>query len=105
WVIPRLVRYWGLSGSSRIAAKKSSIDALFYYTGGTVKQELGENDSALLDFEAAIRLDPDNPLYLTSRGMTKLALGDRKGAIQDYKMALHIDPDDEFARDNLDRLT
>jgi tetratricopeptide (TPR) repeat protein len=51
-------------------------------------------DSALADFDQAIRLDPSRGLIFAHRGAVRLAKGDNEGAAQDLDEAQALDPAD-----------
>jgi tetratricopeptide (TPR) repeat protein len=57
----------------------------------------GDLDGAFADFEAAIRLDPNDAVALNNRGLARSAKGDIDGAIADYGAALRLDPTYTFA--------
>jgi tetratricopeptide (TPR) repeat protein len=54
-----------------------------YYNRGVAKFELGDKKGASLDFDRAIRIDPQDAEAYSNRGAVKLALGNKQGAIAD----------------------
>lgn len=50
---------------------------------GSAKFELGDKQGAILDFNRAITIDPQDAESYSNRGVVKLALGDKQGAIAD----------------------
>lgn len=70
-----------------------SFYSQIYKTKGLIKYELKDYDSALIDLNKAIRL---NPLYIEVyryRGVVKNDLGDYSGALDDFNKALAVEPD------------
>jgi tetratricopeptide (TPR) repeat protein len=56
-------------------------------TLATNKDNAGEHQEALKDYDKIIRLEPENDLAYFNRGNTKLSLGDKKGACADWTQA------------------
>jgi tetratricopeptide (TPR) repeat protein len=57
------------------------------------KLEAGDLDGALADFDAALRLTPEDPILYNNRGLARRLKGDYKGAIEDYDDSLkHHNP-------------
>lgn len=59
---------------------------------GISKQNRGDYQGALQDYDEAIRLNPERTDAYVSRGNTKFALNDNKGAIADYDEAIRLKP-------------
>jgi tetratricopeptide (TPR) repeat protein len=53
----------------------------------------GDYDAALMHFDAALEISPENALALEGRGNTYLALGQPEQAAQDFTATLAIEPD------------
>jgi tetratricopeptide (TPR) repeat protein len=64
---------------------------------GIAKFELGDKQGAILDYNRAITIDPQDAFAYYNRGVAKFELGDKQGAILDYNRAITIDPQDAFA--------
>lgn len=62
------------------------------------KIEEGRHAAAIGDLDAAIRLDPDNPVAHSSLALARVALGDFAGAVIAYESAIALDADDDDAR-------
>jgi tetratricopeptide (TPR) repeat protein len=62
---------------------------------GMILTEMDAFERALKDFEAAIRLEPDNGLAYFGRGWVRGNLGDPQGEIDDARHGLSIDPANE----------
>ena len=52
-------------------------------------------------FRAAVRLQPDNPTYLTDLGVTEMRIGELQKAKHRFQKALSIDPERLHSKDNL----
>ena len=57
------------------------------------KQELGDIQGAINDYNIAISLKPDNSSNYHIRGILKRKLGNTQGAISDYNTAISLQPD------------
>jgi tetratricopeptide (TPR) repeat protein len=51
----------------------------------------GKFDQALKEFEAALKLKPNDPLIITYRGVAKYAKGQNEAALQDFEQAIKLD--------------
>lgn len=67
-------------------------------TSALAKIEEGRHAAAVGDLDAAIRLDPDNPVAHNSLALARVALGDFGGAVIAYESAIALDPGDVDAR-------
>ncbi len=56
--------------------------------------ELEQYASAIEDFNAVLRINPNNARAYSNRGLAKYRLGQYDAAIEDYNAALRINPDD-----------
>ncbi len=63
-----------------------------YFNRGLAKCQLGENDSAISDFNSALSIDPKLEKAYCALGLAKCQLGDNQAAIDDFNSALMIDP-------------
>ena len=72
--------------------RKSSNRATSLTNRGNAKYKLGEFDSSIEDFCAAIEIDPDNPLIYQGRGVSYVALLKRDLAMADFNRAVELDP-------------
>ena len=61
-------------------------------TAGAAYQRLGLYQLALEDHDAAIRLDPKDPVSYSNRGVAHLRLGQYERAVEDYDQAIRLDP-------------
>ena len=71
-----------------------------YYNRGTSKNNLGQYEPAIRDFDKAIELDPDYAKAYNNRGTSKHNLGQYESAIRDYDKAIQLDPGNAFAYNN-----
>jgi tetratricopeptide (TPR) repeat protein len=58
---------------------------------GSAHRDLGDDERALADFNAAIKLDAGSPYLYINRGNALLKSGELKGAIADFNAAIYID--------------
>ena len=72
---------------------KQSISADTYFRWGNAKYELGLYQSAIADYDTAIRLKPDYADAYNNRGVAKDNLGQYFAAIADYDTAIRLKPD------------
>ena len=63
-------------------------------------QQRGEYRQAIENYDGAIELDPQNPVFYNNRGTTKAALGEFQGAIADLDKAIILDPQYAAAYNN-----
>lgn len=64
--------------------------SIAYYNGGLVRDELGDNQGAIADYDQAIKIDSNNaPAYL-SRGGIRAQLGDKQEVIADLQKAADL---------------
>jgi Flp pilus assembly protein TadD len=64
---------------------------------GRAKEAKGDLDGALVDFNRALTLDPNNSYAYANRGLIKYKKGDVDGALTDYNRALTLDPNNSNA--------
>ena len=58
---------------------------------------MGQHSAAILDYDAAIRLDPNDALAYVNRGYAKHQLRQYFAAIADYNKAIDLDSNDAHA--------
>ena len=68
-----------------------------YLENGNTKYNLGDYSGAILDYNKAIEINPNDAGAYYKRGNAKRILGDNRGAIQDYNKAIEINPNDAEA--------
>lgn len=66
---------------------------VYYFRAGS-KAGLGDDAGAILDFNQAISLEPDDPDYYFDRANSKFGIKDFYGAISDYTKCIEISPND-----------
>jgi tetratricopeptide (TPR) repeat protein len=64
----------------------------------------GRLPEAAAQYEAGLRIAPDDAQAHDNLGRVLVGLDRRPEAIAQYELALQIDPDDAYARANLDQL-
>jgi tetratricopeptide (TPR) repeat protein len=63
---------------------------LFYVNLGDKSFEQGESDTAIINYNQALQLNPHNAEVYYKRGMVRYHLGDYEGAIADYTQVIQI---------------
>ena len=58
-----------------------------------MRKAQGDLEGALLDYNEAIRLKPDDANFFRNRGITRHDKGDLDGALLDYNEAIRLKPD------------
>ncbi len=79
------------------------MDSYYYNDLGLVKENLGNLQGALLNYNKAIEINypsEENYIFYNNRGNIKYDLGDEKGACKDYKVAISLG--DEEGKEWLD---
>ena len=79
-----------INGGSLPAGRR----ALTYNARGCGYVRSGQLDAAILDFGAAIALEPNNTIFYVNRGGAHLEKGDMQGAIDDLSFANAMRPND-----------
>jgi tetratricopeptide (TPR) repeat protein len=74
------------------------LKALIARAGAYVRKE--QTDSAIADYDAALRIDPTQADLFNARGELWRNKGDRPRAIRDFGAAIKLDPRHETARAN-----
>ena len=67
-------------------------DANAYCNRGDVKQESGDHEGAIHDYNKAIEINPNDVRVYHNRGIAKQMSGDHEGAMHDYNKAIEINP-------------
>ena len=83
------------SKTLRIKFKKGTLKTLLaseYNNKGIEKNDLGDVEESITDFDKAIELDPNFAIAYCNRGTIKSSLNDLEGAIDDYNKAIELDP-------------
>ena len=98
-------KYGALSGLKRYKEAAAAINkaielsprAAFYLNQGIVRNDLGDKQGAIDDFNQAIKFNPNLALAYYNRGIVRYELGDKQGAIDDYTQAIKFNPNDANA--------
>ncbi len=72
-------------------------EATSYHESGKDKDERGDLDGAIADYDKAIALNPNYVQAYSDRGLSKEFNGDLTGAIADYDMAIALAPKESDA--------
>ena len=70
---------------------------LAYLNRAQAREAKGDNDGAMADYEASLRVNPDAVDALDRRGFLKQSKGEWEGAIADYSRAIAVSPNDAQA--------
>jgi tetratricopeptide (TPR) repeat protein len=104
---PKSIYAWSARGSAWLAKAESerTADGAYQLDAPRVASAPGSParavyDRALVDFDEAIRLDPNDAYSFAGRGAVWHCLEDFDRAIDDYTEALRLDPASTFARIN-----
>jgi tetratricopeptide (TPR) repeat protein/S1-C subfamily serine protease len=62
-----------------------------YLNRGLAKLNSGDKQGAIVDYNQAIKINPNDAMYYSNRGIAKSKLGDDRGAISDFNQAIEID--------------
>jgi tetratricopeptide (TPR) repeat protein len=73
-------------------ALKRAHSAVAYYTRALAYHDMGREQQAIRDCEAALAIEPDNENALFVRGSAREGLADYAGAIKDFSDVLRRDP-------------
>ena len=93
----------GIKGSEQEIIKLSNLvlitrqSAEAYFNRAYAKDDLGDKQGAIADYNQAIAINPQYADAYYNRGNAKYALGDKQGAIADYNQAIAINPQDANA--------
>ncbi len=71
--------------------------AIIFHNRGNAYNSKGQYDRAIRDYDAAIRLKPDDADALNGRGIAKFYLARFGDAIPDLKTAARLQPKDHYA--------
>ena len=85
--------YYDLQSSvapTRVPSVVKVDDVETYNLSGMKKAQLGQLESAIADFDMAIRLQPNNAIIYYNRGTAKHVLGEDDSAIADFDMAIRL---------------
>ena len=95
-VLKKLEREGRVEPDSPRYAKWRLTEAYKVYLRGAEKFELKKYAAAIEDFDAAIRLDPKNPLFYIDRAVSKQFLKQFQGALADIDEAIHLWRDNSY---------
>ncbi len=76
------------------AEQHGAADAFVRDAAATLYSQANHHHRALLSYDAALRLEPDNALYHYNRASVRRFVGDLEGAERDYDRAIALRPDD-----------
>ena len=65
---------------------------LYYYWRGLELYKLEDYEGAVRNFDEAIKLIPDNPLYYSNLGNAYFQMGEKQKGIENYDKAIKLDP-------------
>ncbi len=71
-----------------------------FFIQGVDKQEKGDKQAAIDNYNQAIKINPNYAEAYNNRGNVRNDLGDKQAAIDDYNQAIKINPNDALAYNN-----
>ncbi|MBL7857617.1 MAG: tetratricopeptide repeat protein [Cyclobacteriaceae bacterium] len=92
-------------GTDKISTTQGGGKAYLLNYLGLCDAKLQHQDQAILHYDSAIRLEPNEADYYVNRGLSKEQRNDLAGAVQDYEKALALQPNHPLAQHNLALLT
>ncbi|ARV61576.1 hypothetical protein BZZ01_25730 [Nostocales cyanobacterium HT-58-2] len=78
-------------------AIKINPQPLQYILRGELRISMGDTTEAIKDFNAALRLQPDNPFAYRQRGVARSSEENYQAALEDLNKALTLQPDNAYA--------
>lgn len=88
--------YQSAVADSDVAIELATADedsSAAYHTRGAARAALGDYEQAIVDFDAAIRRNPETAINYLDRGLAKEAFGERSAAKTDFEEAARKDGD------------
>ncbi|MBD2339578.1 tetratricopeptide repeat protein [Calothrix sp. FACHB-156] len=83
-------QYLALPTAEEVVLNNTADLNLNYVNMGDKSFEQGESDTAIINYNQALQLNPDNADIYYKRGMVRYHLGDYEGAIADYTQVIQI---------------
>jgi tetratricopeptide (TPR) repeat protein len=83
-----------------LVPRNSPVVALAFYIRGKELAAAGRLDSAIAEYDAALRINPMFAPALPERGAAWAGKGNLKRALADFSIALYINPHDEMTKKN-----
>jgi tetratricopeptide (TPR) repeat protein len=93
----------GVELNSKIApiSPETTLKADDYYVSAAQKDDIGDSQGALTDYDRAIQLDPNYAYAYSGRGYLKYdKLNDPQGALADYNRSIQLAPNYAYAYNN-----
>ena len=84
-------------GEASTANAPNVPEALNHFEVGFALYEKGQLEEAIVEYDKAIRLDPQLAKAYTNRGSAYGSLGQEQRALQDFNEAIILDPQDAIA--------
>jgi tetratricopeptide (TPR) repeat protein len=88
-------------GEVRITTRHSDAKDYLYNYLGLCESNLKRFTQAMAWMDSAVKVAPQNPLYLINRSQVRSRASDNKGALADLQKALELDPENGLALHNL----
>jgi tetratricopeptide (TPR) repeat protein/S1-C subfamily serine protease len=92
WAILSDLKRYKEAAAAINKAIELSPRAAFYNNRGIVRDDLGDKQGAIDDFNQAIKINPNYAQAYNNRGIVRDDLGDKQGAIDDFNQAIKINP-------------
>jgi tetratricopeptide (TPR) repeat protein/S1-C subfamily serine protease len=100
WAVLSALKRYKEAAAAINKAIELSPRAAFYLNQGIVRNDLGDKQGAIDDFNQAIKFNPNLALAYYNRGIVRYELGDKQGAIDDFNQAIKINPNLALAYSN-----
>jgi tetratricopeptide (TPR) repeat protein/S1-C subfamily serine protease len=92
WAVLSALKRYKEAAAAINKAIELSPRAAFYLNQGIVRNDLGDKQGAIDDFNQAIKFNPNLALAYYNRGIVRYELGDKQGAIDDFNQAIKFNP-------------
>lgn len=99
WPTRLFIFFWGAALLAVLCwyAPEFWRDAVDYYNQAVSLQQKGRLEESLKPLARAVKMDPENTGYLTTRGNIQLELKDYAGAEETFRQIMVLDPDNAEA--------
>ncbi|MDZ7962040.1 MAG: tetratricopeptide repeat protein [Aulosira sp. DedQUE10] len=86
----QIIKHLALPEAEEVVLNRTADLNLLYVNMGDKYFEQGESDTAIINYNQALQINPHNADIYYKRGMVRYHLGDYEGAIADYTQVIQI---------------